>query len=57
MTELKGVKRVVFEGLANRLQETFRRLKGKGKLSVEDVNEAMRKSGWPSWKQMPISKW
>ena len=42
MTELKGVKRVVFEGLANRLQETFRRLKGKGKLSVEDVNEAMR---------------
>ncbi len=39
---LKGVKRVVFEGLANRLQETFRRLRGKGKLSVEDVNEAMR---------------
>jgi len=33
---------VVFEGLANRLQETFRRLRGKGKLSVEDVNEAMR---------------
>lgn len=39
---LKGVKWVVFEGLANRLQETFRRLRGKGKLSVEDVNEAMR---------------
>lgn len=39
---LKGVKWVVFEGLANRLQETFRRLRGKGKLSVDDVNEAMR---------------
>jgi len=33
---------VVFEGLAARLQETFRRLKGKGKLTEEDVNEAMR---------------
>ena len=33
---------MVFEGLAGRLQETFRRLKGKGKLTVEDVNEAMR---------------
>ncbi|NLW45070.1 MAG: signal recognition particle protein [Syntrophomonadaceae bacterium] len=33
---------MVFEGLAARLQETFRRLKGKGKLTEEDVNEAMR---------------
>ena len=33
---------VLFEGLAGRLQETFRRLKGKGKLTAEDVNEAMR---------------
>ena len=33
---------MLFEGLAGRLQETFRRLKGKGKLTAEDVNEAMR---------------
>lgn len=32
----------VFEGLTERLQETFRRLRGKGKLTEEDVNEAMR---------------
>ncbi len=42
MDFLKGVKQVIFEGLAGRLQETFRRLKGKGKLNTEDVNEAMR---------------
>ncbi|MGE5371028.1 MAG: signal recognition particle protein [Solirubrobacterales bacterium] len=33
---------MVFEGLANRLQDTFRRLRGKGKLTEDDVNEAMR---------------
>ncbi|NLV17022.1 MAG: signal recognition particle protein [Syntrophomonadaceae bacterium] len=33
---------MVFEGLATRLQETFRRLKGKGKLTEDDVNDVMR---------------
>lgn len=33
---------MVFDGLASRLQETFKRLRGKGKLTEEDVNEAMR---------------
>jgi len=33
---------VVFEGLSGRLQDTFRKLKGKGKLSEDDVNRAMR---------------
>lgn len=32
----------LFEGLASKLQETFRRLRGKGKLTEADVNEAMR---------------
>ncbi|MGE5398416.1 MAG: signal recognition particle protein [Chitinophagales bacterium] len=32
----------MFEGLADRLQETFRRLRGKGKLTEADVDEAMR---------------
>lgn len=33
---------MIFEGLAEKLQNTFSRLKGKGKLSEADVNEAMR---------------
>lgn len=33
---------MVFEGLASRLQDTFNRLRGKGKLSESDVAEAMR---------------
>ncbi|MHB8169984.1 MAG: signal recognition particle protein [Thermincolia bacterium] len=32
----------LFEGLAEKLQNTFKRLKGKGKLDESDVNEAMR---------------
>lgn len=31
-----------FSGLAEKLQETFKKLRGKGKLSENDVNEAMR---------------
>lgn len=33
---------MVFESLGERLQETFKKLRGKGKLSEEDVNQAMR---------------
>ncbi|MBO8171058.1 MAG: signal recognition particle protein [Bacillaceae bacterium] len=33
---------MAFEGLANRLQETFSKLRGKGKVSENDVNDAMR---------------
>ncbi|MDD2233459.1 MAG: signal recognition particle protein [Desulfitobacteriaceae bacterium] len=32
----------MFQGLAEKLQETFKKLKGKGKLTEADVNEAMR---------------
>lgn len=32
----------MFQGLSEKLQETFKRLKGKGKLTEADVNEAMR---------------
>lgn len=32
----------VFEGLSNRLQNVFSKLKGKGKVTEDDVNEAMR---------------
>ncbi|MBO8128174.1 MAG: signal recognition particle protein [Peptococcaceae bacterium] len=33
---------LVFGNLADRLQETFKKLKGKGKLTEEDVNNALR---------------
>lgn len=33
---------MAFEGLSGRLQNVFSKLKGKGKLSEEDVNEALR---------------
>ncbi|MFA6808638.1 MAG: signal recognition particle protein [Eubacteriales bacterium] len=32
----------MFEGLSNKLQETFKKLRGKGKLTEEDVKVAMR---------------
>ncbi len=33
---------MIFEGLADRLQNTFKKLRGHGKLTEDDVNEAMR---------------
>ena len=33
---------MVFEGLAEKLQQTFKKLRGRGKLSETDVNDAMR---------------
>lgn len=33
---------MVFEGLADKFQQTFKKLRGKGKLAEADVNEAMR---------------
>ncbi|GBF31985.1 signal recognition particle [Desulfocucumis palustris] len=33
---------MVFSGLAEKLQETFRKLKGKGRLTEEDVDEALK---------------
>ena len=33
---------MIFEGLSERLQATFKKLRGHGKLTDEDVNEAMR---------------
>ena len=33
---------MIFEGLADRLQATFKKLRGHGKLTESDVNEAMR---------------
>ena len=33
---------MAFEGLAEKLQNTFKKLRGKGKLTEKDIKEAMR---------------
>ena len=33
---------MIFESLSDRLQATFKKLRGHGKLTEKDVNEAMR---------------
>lgn len=33
---------MAFEGLASKLQETLKKLRGKGKLSEKDIKDAMR---------------
>lgn len=33
---------MIFEGLASKLQDTFKKLRGKGKLNEKDIKEAMR---------------
>ena len=33
---------MAFEGLSNKLQETFKKLRGRGKLNEKDVKDAMR---------------
>ena len=33
---------MIFEGLSDRLQETFKKLRGHGKLTEDDVDKAMR---------------
>ena len=47
---------MIFEGLADRLQETFKKLRGHGKLTEEDVNEAMRDVRMALWRPTSISR-
>jgi signal recognition particle subunit SRP54 len=47
----------VFSSLAEKLQETFRKLKNKGKLTEADVSEAMREVRVALLKLMLILKW
>ena len=35
---------MAFDGLASKLQDTLKKLKGKGKLTEKDIKEAMRLS-------------
>jgi len=43
---------MAFEGLADRLQSTMRKIRGKGKVSETDVKEMMREVRLPFWKRM-----
>ena len=42
----------VFSSLAEKLQETFKKLKNKGKLTEKDVTEQCVRSGLLFWRQM-----
>ena len=44
---------MVFEGLADKLQQTFKKLKGRGKLTENDVTRSHARSyAWRFLKQM-----
>ena len=41
---------MAFEGLSEKLNAAFKRLRGKGRLTENDVREAMRRSVWRCWR-------
>ena len=43
---------MAFEGLSDRLQDIFKKLRGKGKITEEDVKVAMREIRLALWKLM-----
>lgn len=43
---------MIFEGLSDKLQNAFGKLRSKGKLTEADVKTAMRKLRWLFWRQM-----
>ena len=43
---------MAFESLASKLGGVFKKLRGKGKLSEQDVKDAMRGCAWPFWRRM-----
>ena len=44
---------MAFESLADKLQNVFKNLTGKGRLSESDVKAGLqKKSRWPFWKRM-----
>ena len=45
---------MAFESLSERFQAAFKKLRGKGKLSEEDVSEALKEMRRASWKRMSI---
>lgn len=47
---------MAFEGLANRLQNTMAKIRGKGKVSEADVKEMMRKFVLLFWKRTSTIK-
>ncbi len=43
---------MAFESLSDKLQNVFKNLRGKGRLSEADVKTALKKLRWLFWKQM-----
>ena len=48
---------MAFEGLADRLQSTIQKIRGKGKVTEADVKEMMREVRLALLKQMLTLKW
>ena len=46
---------MAFDSLSDKLQNIFKKLRGKGRLNEDDVKAAM-KSKWHFWKRMLILK-
>ena len=49
---MQGVVKMIFEGLSDKLQGAFSKLKSKGKLTEKDVKDAMREVKLALQKQM-----
>lgn len=47
---------MAFESLSNKLQDVFKQLRGKGKLTEKDVKTAIVKLNWLSLRPMLILK-
>ena len=41
---------MAFEGLSDKLNGVFKRLRGKGRLTEADVREGMRRCVWHCWR-------
>jgi hypothetical protein len=52
-----GKASLVFEALGSKLQGVFDRLRGRGALSEDDVNEALREVRVACWKPTSRSPW
>ena len=47
----------MLENLSTRLQGIFSGLRGKGRLTEDDINDACARSAWRFWKRTSTSRW
>ena len=48
---------MAFDSLTEKLQNIFKNLRGKGRLTEDDVKEAMREIKRASWRRTSTSRW